>query len=341
MKKYIVIFIIVFFGCNDQKLKWFRGSLEDAFLNQDNKIIMVDFYTDWCIPCKQIDSETFTNEEVINKIEKNFIPIKINAESKYGLPLFEQYKGTGYPMILFLDKNKNELDRLYGFYGPDSFIKKLNNVLSGQGTFTDLLTKYKLGDKSSSTIFELAKKYFSKGEYDDAELLFKEVIRNKDLSYNMFHESNYSIGMIKLYGNSTEELKNYIKQHPESFLLKQSILNLLNYYKFSYLENEEVNLYEKYLSRFSNDPLFLNQYCWRMTELNINLDKALQKINIALSIIDENDNNRAMINDTKAEILWKLGETNKAIIIINESIDLDPENQYYQNQKNKFLNSIN
>ena len=55
MKKYIVIFIIVFFGCNDQKLKWFSGSLEDAFLNQDNKIIMVDFYTDWCIPCKQID----------------------------------------------------------------------------------------------------------------------------------------------------------------------------------------------------------------------------------------------------------------------------------------------
>ena len=157
----------------------------------------------------------------------------------------------------------------------------------------------------------------------------------------MFHESNYSLGMIKLYGNSTKELENYIKQHPESFLLKQSILNLLNYYKFSYLENEEVNLYEKYLSRFSNDPLFINQYCWRMTELNINLDKALQKINIALSIIDENDNNRAMINDTKAEILWKLGETNKAIIIINESIDLDPENQYYQNQKNKFLNSIN
>ena len=60
MKKYIVIFIIVFFGCNDQKLKWFSGSLEEAFLNQDNKIIMVDFYTDWCIPCKQIDSETLT-----------------------------------------------------------------------------------------------------------------------------------------------------------------------------------------------------------------------------------------------------------------------------------------
>ena len=43
----------------------------------------------------------------------------------------------------------------------------------------------------------------------------------------------------------------------------------------------------------------------------------------------------------KLKSYGNLGETNKAIIIINESIDLDPENQYYQNQKNKFLNSIN
>ena len=100
---------------------------------------MVDFYTDWCIPCKQIDSETFTNEEVINKIEKNFIPIKINAESKYGLPLFEQYKGTGYPMILFLDKNKNELDRLYGFYGADSFIKKLTLGYKCMDMYTEII----------------------------------------------------------------------------------------------------------------------------------------------------------------------------------------------------------
>ena len=46
------------------------------------------------------------------------------------------------------------------FMVPILLLKKLNNVLSGQGTFTDLLTKYKLGDKSSSTIFELAKKFF-------------------------------------------------------------------------------------------------------------------------------------------------------------------------------------
>jgi|TARA_B100001250_G_scaffold101659_1_gene85572 thioredoxin-related protein len=340
MIRYFFIFLLIF-GCNSQKLNWYKGSLEDAFALSDDKIIMIDFYTDWCAPCKLLDSDTFTNEEVIQYIDNNFIPIKINAESEYGMPLYEKFKGTGYPMIIFLDKEKNEIDRFYGFYPPNDFILKLNNILSGDHTFPDLLTKYKLGDNSSSTIFELAKKYFSRGEYDDALQLYEKVLENKDLSYNMFHETNYSIGMIKLKNNESNNLEKYIRQYPESFLLKQSIINLLMYYKFNFLEKKELDLYNKYIDRFSNDPLFLNQYSWRMTELNINLDNALQKINLSLSLIENDDKNQAMINDTKAEVYWKLGKVDKAIITINESISIDPDNQYYINQKEKFLNSIN
>ena len=340
MIRYFFIFLLIF-GCNSQKLNWYKGSLEDAFALSGDKIIMIDFYTDWCAPCKLLDSDTFTNEEVIQYVDNNFIPIKINAESEYGMPLYEKFKGTGYPMIIFLDKEKNEIDRFYGFYPPNDFILKLNNILSGDHTFPDLLTKYKLGDNSSSTIFELAKKYFSRGEYDDALQLYEKVLENKDLSYNMFHETNYSIGMIKLKNNESNNLEKYIRQYPESFLLKQSIINLLMYYKFNFLEKKELDLYNKYIDRFSNDPLFLNQYSWRMTELNINLDNALQKINLSLSLIKNDDKNQAMINDTKAEVYWKLGEVDKAIIAINESIFIDPDNQYYINQKEKFLNSIN
>ena len=340
MIRYFFIFLLIF-GCNSQKLNWYKGSLEDAFALSGDKIIMIDFYTDWCAPCKLLDSDTFTNEEVIQYVDNNFIPIKINAESEYGMPLYEKFKGTGYPMIIFLDKEKNEIDRFYGFYPPNDFILKLNNILSGDHTFPDLLTKYKLGDNSSSTIFELAKKYFSRGEYDDALQLYEKILENKDLSYNMFHETNYSIGMIKLKNNESNNLEKYIRQYPESFLLKQSIINLLMYYKFNFLEKKELDLYNKYIDRFSNDPLFLNQYSWRMTELNINLDNALQKINLSLSLIKNDDKNQAMINDTKAEVYWKLGEVDKAIIAINESIFIDPDNQYYINQKEKFLNSIN
>ena len=132
MTRYFFIFLF-FFGCNSQKLNWFDGSLEDALALSGDKIIMIDFYTDWCAPCKLLDSDTFTNEEVIQYIDNNFIPIKINAESEYGMPLFTKFKGTGYPMIIFLDKGKNEIDMFYGFYPPNDFILKLVRRLFDEG----------------------------------------------------------------------------------------------------------------------------------------------------------------------------------------------------------------
>ena len=49
----------------------------------------------------------------------------------------------------------------------------------------------------------------------------------------------------------------------------------------------------------------------------------------------------ANIIDTKAELLWKMGKKNDAVIVINDAIMLEPENEYYQIQKDKFLQSQN
>ncbi len=76
-----------------------------------------------------------------------------------------------------------------------------------------------------------------------------------------------------------------------------------------------------------------------MTELDLSLDLALEKINHALHIIDQNANGIANIIDTKAEVLWKLGKIDEAIKTIEEAILLVPENDYYLNQKEKFLQS--
>ena len=47
MKK-IFLIILLFVGCNKNNYPWFDGSLNDALKNNpDNKIIMLDFYTDW------------------------------------------------------------------------------------------------------------------------------------------------------------------------------------------------------------------------------------------------------------------------------------------------------
>ena len=287
-----------------------------------------------------LDANTFSNSNVINFIQENFIAFKINAETKIGKNLFGQYKGTGYPLIVFIDNNNNELDRFYGYYSPDNFISKLKNIDSGINTFPDLLAKYKLGDQSAETMFNLAIKATDRGNDSLAKILYSNVIKHKNVSLDMFHRSHLALGIQSLK-NDDLLLINYLNIYPESPLLKDAVNYLLNYYYMKGLIQQELDLYNKYIDQFKNDYLFLNQYSWRMTELETNLDKALDMINLSIKIFQGDAKQKAMILDTKAEILWKQNLHNDAIIIINESIELDSENQYYINQKKKFLESIN
>ena len=76
-----------------------------------------------------------------------------------------------------------------------------------------------------------------------------------------------------------------------------------------------------------------------MSELNIDLEVALLKINEALELIEKKNEQYPNLLDTKAEVLWKSGKVDEAIKCIQQAIDLKPENKYYISQKEKFINS--
>ncbi|MBD3276240.1 MAG: tetratricopeptide repeat protein [Candidatus Marinimicrobia bacterium] len=81
----------------------------------------------------------------------------------------------------------------------------------------------------------------------------------------------------------------------------------------------------------------LNSYAWRMAELEMNLEDALDKIQMAVAKLDDaSAEQKAQVKDTHAEVLWKLGQTDKALAVIDECIALQPDDSYYQEQKAKY-----
>ena len=286
-----------------------------------------------------LDANTFIDENVSKYLNQNFINLKINAESEYGKTLFSDYNGTGYPLLIFLDSKKNELERFYGFLEPEPFLQKLIDIKNGNNTFPVLQAQYESGDNSAETMSILASKYAERGNDSVATLLYENVILSRNVSSKMFFEAKYFISSQQLKDEKTSELENYINTYPDSPFLKDAVNKLIRYYQTKELTDNEISYFIKYIEIFSNDPWFLNQFSWRMTELDLNLDLALTKINHALNIIDQDANGIANIIDTKAEVLWKLGKIDEAIKTIEEAIFLDPTNDYYLNQKEKFLQS--
>jgi len=286
-----------------------------------------------------LDASTFTDTDVINFANEHFINLKIDAETDYGRELFNQFNGTGYPLIVFLDQDGIEIDRFAGYVPAYEFINKMNDVLSGENILSSYLEQYNQGNHTAELVKKLANKYNDKGEYKIALRYYKELSKTANLSLSDFNVAKYHIASLSLQDNNTDLIIEYLEQYKESEYFERAIYDLIDYYKANQMEFEELSIYKLYLQYFMENSNFLNTYAWRMTELNRNLDDALDKVDLSLSLIDENNQMYPMILDTKAEVLWKLDKTDKAIEVIDKAILLDSESQYYKAQKEKFLNS--
>lgn len=98
--------------------------------NKKNKPILINFYTDWCHWCKKLEVETF-NDSTVKKVLTKFILLKINGDENFELT--SKYLITGYPTVLFLDKEGNELSRVDGFLEANDFLLELQVALKRFG----------------------------------------------------------------------------------------------------------------------------------------------------------------------------------------------------------------
>lgn len=287
-----------------------------------------------------LDAKTFSDTDLIKLAKENFISLKIDAETEIGQKLFNHFNGTGFPLIIFLDKDGIEIDRFYGYKPAYEFSIKLENILNGKNTFTYFLSEFDKGNYSAEILKPLADKYREKGDNDIALSLYSQLLEGGNIAKNDFIESKYYIATLSL-NNNNQLINDFLIDFKDSDFFEKAIYELISYYKKNAQSENELNTYNKYLNDLSNSPQFLNSYAWRMSELEINLNDALKKVNQALTLVTSSESSYPNILDTKAEVLWKLGNIKQAILTIEQAINLNPESEYYRAQKEKFINSQN
>jgi thiol:disulfide interchange protein len=81
---------------------------------KENKLVFVDVYTSWCLPCKMMDQDVFTHQPTADIINKNFISYKVNAEKGNGPQVAFNYDVVAYPTLLFLSTDGTVLERKEG-----------------------------------------------------------------------------------------------------------------------------------------------------------------------------------------------------------------------------------
>lgn len=126
------------FSCSEQTEEEFEfyqiKTLEELrkVLNESKgELVMVDFYADWCISCKELEVYTFSDprvQEVLNDMVT--LQIDVTANNDKDKELLKNFKLHGPPAILFFNKNGEELPqfRVIGFKTADQFLAHLEKV---------------------------------------------------------------------------------------------------------------------------------------------------------------------------------------------------------------------
>ncbi len=97
---------------------------------EQGKLVFLDVYTTWCLPCKMMEKDVFTNESTAAIINEDFISYKVDAEKANGLNVAFQYNVSQYPTILFLDPAGNVLEREEGAVYHSKLISMADNALA-------------------------------------------------------------------------------------------------------------------------------------------------------------------------------------------------------------------
>ena len=138
MKRLLFILTILLFIANNesvaQEIVWYNWAEGYQKAKDENKIILLDAYTEWCGWCKVMDQKTYSVKEIQEKVYKSFVAVKLNpevdgtykfaGETYSGKGLIQKLshnKFRGYPTTFFVFPNSSKSYMEIGYIKAEPF----------------------------------------------------------------------------------------------------------------------------------------------------------------------------------------------------------------------------
>lgn len=105
----------------------FKKALTEA--KQQNKLVFLNAYAVWCLPCRKLKATTFQSPKVADLVNKRCISIDVDVEKGEGIDIAKKYEIKAHPLVLVITPDGKVVKRVLGLLEADDFLHEIQPVL--------------------------------------------------------------------------------------------------------------------------------------------------------------------------------------------------------------------
>lgn len=140
-------------------IEFFYGTWEQALekAKQEEKLIFVDAYAEWCGPCKRMARNVFTQDAVGAFYNENFINLKIDMEKPENKAFSSQYPAAAFPTLYYIDFTGEVVQKIKGAQTVEGFINLGKTALNKNDRSDYYAGLYEKGERNYETVYNYVK----------------------------------------------------------------------------------------------------------------------------------------------------------------------------------------
>ena len=193
MKKIISFAICILFtfpllaqhGVNFRDLSY-EQALEQA--KQENKLLFIDCYTEWCGPCKKMMNEVFPQKAAGDFFNPRFVSVKFDMEKGEGKELSKKFDVHAYPTFLIVRTDGTVQHKLTGSSDLEGFIERVQKGLEEENTLPYQHQLYAKGEMSKQQLLAYKECLSEANDKEKAAQIYNELLEQLSDSDKMQKE---------------------------------------------------------------------------------------------------------------------------------------------------------